>query len=180
MAKTAVRLFFGVAAVAVLAASTPAICVAQQPSFLGIGFLSGHNTSRADAVSADGSVVVGLSGPQALGTSPPSQAFRWTSGSGMVGLGFLTDSSISWALGVSADGQTVVGLGGSPQQAFRWTPSNGMDALGGNSSIANGVSGDGSVVVGGEALAINGVGVQRGFYWTVPTGMVAFVALTGK
>jgi hypothetical protein len=43
-----------------LAGSAPKISHAQSASFQGIGFLSGHNTSRADGVSADGSVVVGL------------------------------------------------------------------------------------------------------------------------
>jgi probable HAF family extracellular repeat protein len=52
---------------------------------VGLGDLdAGLFTSQAFAVSADGSVVVGL-GSSASGF----EAFRWTSGGGMVGLGDL-------------------------------------------------------------------------------------------
>jgi probable HAF family extracellular repeat protein len=50
----------------------------------------------------------------------------------------------------------------------------------GGSSIANGVSGDGSVVVGGGATAVNGVGVQLAFRWTASAGMVALGSLPGN
>ena len=54
----------------------------------GLGDLSGGDfESSADAVSADGSVVVGYG---TRGTSASSrEAFRWTSDGGMVGLGYL-------------------------------------------------------------------------------------------
>ena len=76
------------------------------PSFTGLGDLSGGNyLSRAWAVSADGSVVVGESySEQGL------EAFRWTPSGGMFGLGDLPGGSFySFALGLSRDGAVVVG-----------------------------------------------------------------------
>ncbi len=56
------------------------------PSFQGLGDLTGGGVgSFASGVSGDGSVVVGRS----FGASG-TEAFRWTSGGGMVGLGDLT------------------------------------------------------------------------------------------
>jgi probable HAF family extracellular repeat protein len=50
-----------------------------------LGFLPGDSQSQANAVSADGSVVVGYS----LTGTAAHEACRWTETSGMVGLGFL-------------------------------------------------------------------------------------------
>jgi probable HAF family extracellular repeat protein len=92
---------------------------AQAAKFLGLGDLAGGSfSSNAFAVSADGSVVVG--GSQ---SASGSEAFRWTSGGGMVGLGDLAEGSFfSSANGVSADGSVVVGGGSSAAggEAFRW------------------------------------------------------------
>jgi hypothetical protein len=74
------RVLLAVASIVFLAASAPVICRAQQASFKGIGFLSGHNTSRADGVSADGSVVAGPSGPQVIGGSPGLPSLSLDSG----------------------------------------------------------------------------------------------------
>ena len=52
-------------------------------SFQGLGFLPGASYSEANAVSADGLVVVGAS----TYASGDAQAFRWTAAGGMVGLG---------------------------------------------------------------------------------------------
>src|SRR5262245_3228729 len=86
--------------------------------------------SVANAVSDDGSTVVGFSG---LGAG--QEAFRWTSGSGMVGLGDLSGGDFeSSADAVSADGSVVVGYGTrgtsiSSREAFRWTSGGGMVGL---------------------------------------------------
>ena len=86
---------------------------------VGLGDLPGGDFySQADAVSADGSVVVGQ-GHSASGY----EAFRWTSGGGMVNLrDFLVNHGVSnltgWTLGgatgVSADGRMIVGYGSNP------------------------------------------------------------------
>ena len=72
---------------------------------VGLGDLPGASASAAFGTSADGSVVVGYS----IFVSS-SEAFRWTSGGGMVGLGELPGGSFtSDAFSTSADGSVVVG-----------------------------------------------------------------------
>ncbi len=146
--------------VATIVAVTPCVVLATisatlhggGASFQGLGDLPGRGaTSRANAVSADGLVVVGK-GASASGT----EAFRWTLGGGMVGLGDLPGGSfLSEAYGVSADGSVVVGNGSTSvgTRAFRWTSGGGMVGLGftpggGFGTAAYAVSADGSVVVG--------------------------------
>jgi probable HAF family extracellular repeat protein len=78
-----------------------------------LGVLDGAATSHARAVNADGSVVVGWSG---------SQAMRWVEDEGMTAIPFLTGGTWSYALDVSADGQIVVGASDSDTgvRAFAW------------------------------------------------------------
>ena len=63
-----------------------------------------------------------------------TEAFRWTSGGGMVGLGDLPGGSFSsHAFGVSSDGSVVVESSHSVSggyEAFRWTSAGGMVGLG--------------------------------------------------
>ncbi|MCX7424968.1 MAG: dockerin type I domain-containing protein [Planctomycetia bacterium] len=146
--------------------------VAQAQSFLGLGHLPGTGRSVAAAVSADGSVVVGQSGPD----SPWGEAFRWTAATGMVGLGYLPGGTVSHAYDVSADGSVVVGtsFSSSPSEAFRWTAATGLVALGGNPEIiyarsAAGVSSDGSVVVGWGSGSHN----PESFRWSSAGGIVS-------
>jgi hypothetical protein len=78
-----------------------------EPMFMGLGNIPGGGFFSAVLdVSADGSTAVGVG----AGTSG-DEAFRWTSGGGMVGLGSLYGTYRSHALGVSADGSVVVGYG---------------------------------------------------------------------
>src|SRR5690242_575787 len=122
------RLFVCLLVAIVLVAAAPAISLAQ--SFQGLGFLPGQAASQALGVSADGSVVVGGSGPAG---STQSQAFRWTASTGMVGLGFLPGYNSSIATAASADGSVVVGYSfntANQTEAFRWTAANGMVSLG--------------------------------------------------
>jgi probable HAF family extracellular repeat protein len=116
--------------VVAFAAALSGASVAQSaPTFMGLGDLPGGSfSSQALGVSADGSVVIGA-GSSASGT----EAFRWTSGGGMVGLGDLPGGPyFSLPYGVSADGSVVVGRGFSASgiEAFRWTSGGGMVGLG--------------------------------------------------
>jgi probable HAF family extracellular repeat protein len=139
----------------------------------GLGDLAGGDfNSLASGVSADGSVVVGT-GTSASG----GEAFRWTSGGGMVGLGDLAGGSFSSnANDVSADGVVVVGesQSASGKEAFRWTAGAGMvglgDLAGGSfSSTATAVSAEGRWVVGSGTSASG----QRAFIWDKANGMRA-------
>ena len=123
--------------------------------------------------SGDGNVVVGYSG-----STPGSQAFRWTQATGMIGLGDLAGGTfLSEARGISADGATIVGYSdsGTGGEAFRWAQATGMVGLGFlptnlsySFSAAYAASVDGTVIVG-ESTALDG---QNPFRWTQATGMV--------
>ncbi len=140
-------------------------------TFAGLGDLLGGNfSSRAFGVSVDGRVVVGES-TSASGT----EAFRLTSGGGMVGLGALAGGSFSQARGVSADGSVVVGISDS-SQAFQWKDGvmTGLGFLPGEfSSQAWNVSANGSVVVGSSGRGGNTVPVR----WD--NGLIAELGGTG-
>jgi outer membrane autotransporter protein len=131
-------------------------------------------------VSGDGAVVVGESATLSISQI---QAFRWTSGSGMVGLGTLPGGTASFATATNSNGSVVVGgssAAGTNHQieAFRWTQSGGMVGLGFlanyNSSTANAVSANGSVVVGCSGQ--NGV-CSGAFRWTAATGIQSIETL---
>ena len=135
--------------------------------------------SDAFAITTDGSVLVGNS------SSPTgTQAFRWTSATGLVGLGNLAPNvnSHDAAYGVSADGAVVVGQSGDDMvlEAFRWTAATGMVGLGdfaGGSvnSSAQAVSSDGQVIVG---FGTDDAGLQA-FRWTGSTGLTSLGNLPG-
>ena len=133
----------------------------SKAQIIGLGDLPGGDVfSAANGVSANGSVVVGVSsginGLDDFGGRSGREAFRWTSSGGLEGLGDLPGGDfLSDAADVSADGSVIVGTGYSAngQEAFRWTSSNGMQGLGGPPGEdrfreAFGVSDDGAVVVG--------------------------------
>jgi uncharacterized membrane protein len=148
----------------------------------GIGDLgTGPPKSRARAVSADGSVVVGEADPDGGLTRTP---FRWTSASGLVALQDSAGGSQSGAAhDVSGDGDVVFGVwGDGANQAFRWTPATGVVGLGwlpsdSNDSFAFGCSGDGAVACGISNSGSEG-GVEP-FVWTVPDGLVGLGDIPG-
>ncbi len=157
--------------VLLVASTVPA---AADTTFFGLGSLpGGYSYSRALAVSADGSTVVGISH-----SSSGYEAFIWTSSGGMVGLGDLPGGSFSSAAyGVSADGSVVVGTSSGTlafPEPFMWTSSGGMVPLGvlpGGDvpSRVSGISDDGTTVVGRSK---NAAGQDEAFRWTAETGMV--------
>lgn len=147
----------------------------------GLGVLASHTGpvlaagytahSRANAVSADGSVVVGESraANDSVDMTGSILAFRWTQADGMVSLGTLPGGKYSLANDVNADGSVVVGNAGMPVPtypslqggyAFRWSQAGGMQYVGdwlagngvsvGNNSFSTAVAVDasGNVVMG--------------------------------
>ncbi len=121
--------------------------------------------TKANGLSADGSVVVGYS-------SDVSGAYRWTADGGMVAIESLPGGT-HWccyeAFGVSADGSVIVGTG------FRWSSTGGLIGLGALpgavSSIAYAVSSDGSVAAG--------VSGDQAFRWTEAEGITGLGTLPG-
>ncbi len=156
-----------------------------------LGDLPGGSTSSgsiANAISADGSVVVGYGTadgrpiPGGGSTAFTREAFRWTAATGLVSLGVLPGSHLGTdARAVSADGSVIVGettnAAGFPE-AFRWTAATGIQSLGFlpscDRSTATGVSADGSVIVG---YCIGTDFISRAFRWTAAGGMVELGAL---
>jgi uncharacterized membrane protein len=115
-------------------------------TFQGLGQLDGHVFSTANAISADGSTVVGNAFDDT-----GSQAFRWTRADGFESLGRISgDVSRNNAFNVSADGTVVVGRDEQPDnvQAFRWTKTTGMVGAGSHTSEFNAVSADGAIAAG--------------------------------
>ncbi len=136
----------------------------------------GDFASEHTAVSANGLVAV-AKGWSEFGY----EAFRWTSG-GITGLGDLAGGDFfSQPSRVNADGSVIVGdsnsglsTGPDAREAFRWTSAGGMVGLGDLAggefhSSANGVSANGSVVVG---VGTSAPGRQEAFRWTSGGGMV--------
>jgi uncharacterized membrane protein len=129
-----------------------------------MGALGGNfPSSEGYGVSADGSHIVGFTT-----TSQGTRAFR-TNGLVMQSLGVFPGWSSSFATAISADSNTVVGRGQNGEnRAFRWTSAGGMESLGAlpghfGVSIATGVSGNGSEIVGisgGSGTA------RRAFQWS--------------
>jgi uncharacterized membrane protein len=117
----------------------------QTQTFEPLGDLAGGAVaSRALAVSADGSVVVGI-GTAASGERP----FRWTHADGMSALPLLGGMAAGRANGVSGDGAVIVGRCGD--RSVRWvgvTPSDLVTFGDGEYSAANGISADGLAIVG--------------------------------
>jgi len=135
---------------------------AQTNALLPLGGLPGGPlNSIANAVNANGSVVVGQAKSLGTNAAQRDEAFRWRAGVGMQGLGFLPGDSGSVANGVSADGTTVVGWSSNllnRTEAFIWRSPGPMQGLGdlaggGTSSIAVAVSADGQTVVGQASTA---------------------------
>jgi len=116
---------------------------------------------QAYDVNEDGSIIVGSAKFNDI-----LEAFRWTEATGMVSLGLLPgDTGYSRAKAISANGQVIVGTSSNGSvdglRAFIWDAQNGMrdlasllqnqynlDLQGLTLTSANGVSADGSVIVG--------------------------------
>jgi len=175
------------ARIGVVMAAGAAGAASAQPSFHNLGVLEPTvgGPSIAQGVSADGSVVVGLSNSQ-QGT----QAFRWTAAGGMVGLGAFANPGgfpSSKAFAVSGDGEVIGGASVRPASlnedgsAFRWTSAAGLGFTGSLGGTEGGavyaLSPDGSVMVGSASSPDFS---YRAYKWTGATGNVALPAVAGQ
>ena len=128
--------------------------------------------SAALGISGDSSVIVGAASDP-TGVAVP---VKWTQSGTMAALGKLSGggSGLGFAAAASSDGSVIVGniTGPSGQEAFRWT-AQGMLGLGifpgGDSSMANDVSGDGRRVVGMGTSSANPMG--EAFFWDEAGGL---------
>jgi probable HAF family extracellular repeat protein len=151
-----------------------------------LGTLGGDRAS-ANAISSDGSTVVGNS----VTDEDEVHAFRWHDGA-MDDLGMQGDGSS--AEKVSADGSVVAGYGNTNTgltSIFRWTQGSGMIDIGNLSNQAltlGALSADGSTIVGTTyrsypvddyLSSMNGSATQHAFRWTADTDMVDLGTLGG-
>jgi uncharacterized membrane protein len=101
------------------------------------------------------------------------EAFLWEEGRGMIALPHLPGLVTSNATAISADGRVIAGTSGGSgiAKAVRWIgglPEDLGDLPGGsNFSFADGISLDGTVIVGGALL----VGATEAFRWSEESGM---------
>jgi uncharacterized membrane protein len=138
----------------------------------GFGSLpDGGFASSAEAVSADGTVVLGVGHP-----SFDHQQYCWISNPGMTVLGNTpTGATPIGVAGISADGTVVTGLAmnGSTSDfpCFRWTAAQGMQELvflaGATSVSSHAISADGRVIVGGASAGLD----SWAFRWKQEEGM---------
>lgn len=152
----------------------------QESGVESLGLLEGATQSSSRAASQDGSVVVGTSNDGA------SESFRWTEETGMIAIPDLPGDNGSGngvARDVSDDGTVIVGGARSTEgrQAYIWNQgvtiqepgeTVGLGDLPGGSfdSIAYGMTGDGSTVVG---RGTNSDNRHQAFIWNDVQGMAA-------
>ncbi len=178
--------------VAISAISSLGVSAYAGPSFQGLGDLPGpYFFSQANAVSADGRVVVGESESDSPfdGPNKPSptgrEAFRWTRDGGMVGLGDLPSSAAniaSSATAVSADGSTVLGYG-SNGSTFLWSQnsmSDVKDVIPSTQHFLDGINASDLAITGSELVVVGSGPVGSDFEaarWSVSEGLIALGVL---
>ncbi len=159
-----------------LAASVASFTWTQAGGRFDFGALPGMPLVNYATGLSDNGVVAGTTG-----AGVKSRAYRWAGSGPPQDLGVPMGTSRSFGTGVSGNGNVVVGygesgsMGGFAGQAFRWTPASGMQGLGwlkpmSVRSQANGVSRDGSTIVG-RNMDFNLT--DEAFIWTEATGMQA-------
>lgn len=118
-------------------------------------------------ISDDGSAVSAIL--EDLGLQYAGLWLGGTSWQNLGGIGGQSGTSVSTNYGISGDGSTVTGLAwvdAGTAHAFSWTQATGMvdlGSLGGESSRANGISADGSTIVGWDQDP--NTGWWRGVRW---------------
>ncbi len=150
---------------------TEAFIWTEELGLVSIGGVGTNGFTAAGSASADGSVVVGLTGESGPSHKVP---FYYTAELGFQLLSGCGCNGPSYAVSVSGDGKTIVGSKPEPGLGvfgYRWTEEIGPvsigDLPGGNaSSLALDVSSDGGTIVG----VSDG---NRAFRWAEDIGMVA-------
>ncbi|MGH7134001.1 MAG: hypothetical protein ACREJO_18905 [Phycisphaerales bacterium] len=148
------------------------------PSVQRLGSIPEGSGAIATSVSADGSVVGGITG---IFTITP-RTFRWSAATGMVPI-IVHAGNQYGTVAVSGDGTTLASSGSFPRvptgqdpspsytSAYQWTSGGGVQSLnlppGAFATYASAINGDGSVIVG----AAVGNGLLHSFRYTSGGGM---------
>jgi probable HAF family extracellular repeat protein len=144
----------------------------------GEGYRQVGSVRSVDAVSYDGKTIVGR--------GDNSHAYIWSVDNGFTDLGTL-GGAVSGASGVNDNGSVVVGSAtnsASELRAFLWTKADNMKDLGTLSgdtgAWANGISGDGQVVVGASYKeGPNYVDDYKAVRWDVASGTITELGSLG-
>lgn len=153
------------------AANAHAVKWDEAGGMVDLGSIVAGRSSRANAISANGSVIVGW---QDEPTGTRSGA-KWVDGAET----FITDgngNNVGEAGGISADGNTIIGAGNP--NPYVWNATNGLTYITHpNASFffkggATGVSADGSKVIGYYRAFGAPPMSGEGFIWTSETGRV--------
>ncbi len=150
------------------------VAEAQTPGFWKVGLAPGTTGGSVQDLTQNGAIAVGATGSGAF-----TPGFRWTV-AGRVDFGLLPGMPVhSPAFGVDSTGQTIVGWSAGawpdPERAYRRVGEGPLQDLGvlpgQERSYANGVSGNGSIVVGYcERSQFSGL-FGEAFRWTESGGM---------
>ena len=163
---------------------SPMLRWSNAEGFTPIADLPGSTGGHLNALSADGSVVVGGGNRPLLGR----EAFYWTESTGSVQLGDLAGGGVdSTALDVSADGSRIVGsvTSATHVEAAYWSPAGSLVPIGVlpliPDSRATGVSADGAVIAGlvGRYVSNDQFNNELPFRWTQGEGMQQLDLLPG-
>ena len=136
-------------------------------------------------LSADGSVVVGISPDLPMPITTHQEAFRWTVGDPEpTTLGFLPGTALSFAFACDDDASVIVGNGGAlgASTPAVWRLGGTLerieenDSPGGNASSANATDADGDVIVG--EIFDTGGQPTGGFIWRQSIGYTPMPTLT--
>src|SRR5262245_8416983 len=148
-----------------------------QTRFIPLGFLGGSGPSEANAITPDGSKIVGYSASNIT----ENLAVWWTT-AGIAVIPGVQNWLANSAYGVSADGNVIVGdrsFGGT-EEAWYWTPASQAqlvpfpEVL--RASTARGVAGNGQVVVGiATTVDFNGTKFYKAFRWDRSQATAAYL-----
>jgi len=131
----------------------------------GLGFLPGGNLSRANAVSGDGSVVIGSGNSS---SSSDEQSWKWNANEGITAIGNLPGATYSYPFGISTKGDVIVGVSDTPLGvAYLWDSvaqiRNAQSVLASDFGLANEMAGwtlRGATSFSSEARTLVGVGIN--------------------
>ncbi|MBX2864637.1 MAG: hypothetical protein KTR27_13900 [Leptolyngbyaceae cyanobacterium MAG.088] len=133
---------------------------AEAGSFQGLGYLPGlEDRSSAEDVSANGTIVVGVSSASGV-----SSSFIWTQQAGLRQIP--VDDFFVGA--ISDNGRVVTGSRNGNSEILRWNPSEGVTVIG-PEGFADSVSFNGSTIVG---FTGNFTATSAAFRWTATEGLV--------
>ncbi|HYE61592.1 MAG TPA: hypothetical protein VD997_06325 [Phycisphaerales bacterium] len=139
-----------------------------------------NRRARPNALSSDGSIAVGDCPRTFPVGDPPVNASEVSACLWLDGAVTLLHTPDSTAFGVNSDGTAIVGevrQGGAPPIAYRWGASSGAIAFpqGPQGSVADRVSGDGSVITGsGLRTTPGGIPYNGPWIWTEQSGTMPF------